>query len=148
MANPLTLLMPVVPGTDPSAVAATIAKNQQQIDNALTQVGTVHYARFLLLDTSVPNLQPGTGKGPYVLAVITAYDGNFDAYIQDFVAQLGAVFDALLAFTIGGKAVTPVANHLAAFTAYIQTNDASQHAPNQGLYQAYPETVQQILAGG
>lgn len=148
MANPLTLLMPVVPGSDPSAIAATIAKNQQQIDNALTQVGTVHYARFLLLDSSVPNLQPGTGKGPFVLAVITAYDGDFNAYIQDFVAQLGAVFDALLAFTVGGAAVLPVADHIAAFTAYIQTNDASQHAPNQGLYQAYPLTVQQILAGG
>jgi len=148
MANPLTLLMPVVPGTDPSAVAQTIAKNQQAIDNALTQVGTVHYARFLLLDTSAPNLQPGAGKGPYVLAVVTAYDGDFDAYIQDFVAQLGGVFDALLSFTVGGKAVTPVKDHIPAFTAYIKTNDASQHSPNQGLYQAYPLTVQQILAGG
>ena len=148
MANPLTLLMPVVPGSDPTAIAALIAKNQQQIDNALTQVGTVHYARFLLLDSSVPNLQPGTGKGPFVLAVITAYDGDFNAYIQDFVAQLGTVFDALLAFTVGGAAVTPVANHISQFTAYIQTNDASQHTPNQGLYQAYPQTVQQILAGG
>src|SRR5262245_40902352 len=102
MANPLSLLMPVVPGSDPSAIAATIAKYQTQIDKALTQVGTVHYARFLLLDTSVPNLQPGTGKGPYVVAVITAYDGDFNAYIQDFAAQLGPFFDALLAFTVGG----------------------------------------------
>ena len=70
------------------------------------------------------------------------------AYIQDFVAQLGPFFDALLSFTVGGKAVTPVADHIAAFTAYIQANNASQHAPNQGLYQAYPQTVQQILAGG
>ena len=131
MANPLTLLMPVVPGSDPAAIAATLAKYQQQIDDALTSVGTVHYARFLLLDRPSPNLQPGTGKGPFVLAVITAYDGDFNAYIQDFVAQLGAVFDALLAFTVGGKAVIPVADHISAFTAYVQNNDASQHAPNR-----------------
>jgi len=146
MANPLTLLMPVVPGTDPNAIAAVLAKYNAQIDEALTSVGTVHYARFLLLDTSVPNLQPGAGKGPFVLGVITEYDGDFNAYIQDFVAKLGAIFDALLAFTVGGKKVTPVADHIAAFTAYIQQNDASQHPPNGGLYQAYPQTVQQILA--
>jgi hypothetical protein len=147
MANPLTLLMPVLPGADPLPIIATIASHQQEIDTALTQVGTVHYARFLLLDTSVPNLQPGAGKGPYVLAVITAYDGDFNAYIQDFVAQLGGVFDALLAFTVGGAAVLPVADHITAFTAYIQANDASQREPNEGLYQAYTLTVQQILAG-
>jgi hypothetical protein len=146
MANPLTLLMPVVPGTDPNAIAAVLAKYNAQIDAALTSVGTVHYARFVLLDTSVPNLQPGTGKGPFVLGVITEYDGDFNAYIQDFVAQLGPIFDALLSFTVGGKAVTPVADHITAFMAYIQQNDASQHPPNGGLYSAYPQTVQQILA--
>jgi hypothetical protein len=148
MANPLTLLMPVIPGTDPAAIAAAIGNHQAEIDKALTEVGTVHYARFLLLDRSAPNLLPGAGTGPFVLAVITEYDGDFTAYIQDFVAQLGDVFDALLAFTVGGAAVTPVKDHIAAFTAYIQANDASQHPPNKGgLYQAYPLTVQQILAG-
>ena len=146
MANPLTLLMPIAPGTDPSAIAAVLAKSQPQIDAALTAVGTVHYARFLLLDTSVSNLQPGAGTGPYVLGVVTEYDGDFEAYIQDFVAQLGTIFDALLGFTVGGKDVTPVADHVTAFVAYIRKHDASQHQPNQALYQAYPQTVQQVLA--
>ena len=96
MASPLTLLMPVVPGTDPRAIAATLAQYQPQIDTALTNVGTVHYARFVLLDTSSPSLQPGSGTGPFVLGVITEYDGDFDAYIQDFVDEVGTVFDALL----------------------------------------------------
>ena len=146
MANPLTLLMPVIPGTDPTAIATFLDKSNAQIDEALTAVGTVHYARFLLLDTSAPNLQPGAGKGPFVLSVVTEYDGDFNAYIQDFVAKLGPIFDGLLSFTVGGTAVTPVADHITAFTAYIQANDASQHLPNGGLYQAYPQTVQQILA--
>jgi hypothetical protein len=41
--------MPVVPGTDPNAIAAILAKYNAQIDEALTSVGTVHHARFLLL---------------------------------------------------------------------------------------------------
>lgn len=147
MASPLTLLMPVTPGTDPKTIAATLAQNQPQIDQALNAVGTVHYARFVLLDRSSPSLQPGAGTGPFVLGVITEYDGNFNAYIRDFVAQVGPVFDALLQFTEGGKAVTPVKDHVAEFTAYIAKYDLSQTPANAGrLYQAYPYTVQQVLA--
>jgi len=39
-----------------------------------------------------------------------------------------------------------VANNVAAFTAFIAQNDASQHQPNEGMFAAYPQTVQQILA--
>ncbi|MBV9775002.1 MAG: hypothetical protein JO040_13700 [Gemmatimonadetes bacterium] len=147
MASPLTLLMPIIPGTDLTVLAATLAKSQTEIDQALTSIGTVHYARFLLLDRSTANLQPGgTPSDQLVLAVITEYDGSFQAYIGDFVAQIGQVFDALLHFVVGGQALIPVANNVAAFSAFVAANDASQHQPNQGLYQAYPQTVQQILA--
>lgn len=147
MASPLTLLMPVIPGTSPEVIAATLAKYQPVLDKALTSIGTVHYARTLLLDAANANLQPGTESGAkYVIAVITEYDGSFDAYIHDFVAQVGTVFDALLQFVVGGPALIPVANNVAAFEAFITANDASQHQPNTGLYQAYTATVQQILA--
>lgn len=161
MASPLTLLMPIIPGTNPAAVAAALQSQQTNIDKALSDIGTVHYARFLLLDRSVPNLQPGaTPSNELVLAVITEYDGSFTGYIGDFVAQIGDVFNALLSFVVGGSAVTPVQNNVAAFSAFVAANDASQHFPNNGatapgappepgagLYQAYPDTtVQQILA--
>lgn len=147
MASPLTLLMPVIPGTSPEVIAATLAKYQPVLDQALTSIGTVHYARTLLLDAANANLQPGLeGNAKYVIAVITEYDGSFDAYIQDFVSQVGTVFDALLQFVVGGQALIPVANNVAAFEAFITANDASQHQPNTGLYQAYTATVQQILA--
>ena len=55
-----------------------------------------------------------------MLAVITEYDGDFDAYIQDFVAKVGPIFDVLLSFTVGGKEVTPVAQHISAFIAYVK----------------------------
>jgi hypothetical protein len=146
MANPLTLLMPVTPGVNPAAIAAALAKYHDQIQEALTSVGTVHYARFVLLDRSSASLQPGAGTGPFVLGVITEYDGDFNAYIQDFVAKVGTVFDALLSFTVGGSAITPVKDHIPQFIAYVAKYDLSQQPGAAGLYQAYPQTVQQILA--
>jgi hypothetical protein len=147
MASPLTLLLPVIPGTNPQTIGAALQSVNSKLDAALTSIGTVHYARILLLDASTPNLQPsGKSSDSYVIAVITEYDGSFDAYIQDFVSQVGAIFDALLQFVVGGAAVTPVANNVAAFEAFVAQNDASQHAPNTNLFQAYTATVQQILA--
>ena len=150
MASPLTLMLPVIPGTSLETLAETLGQNQATLDAALTSIGTVHYARVLLLDASAANLQPnlsgGNPNASYLFAVITEYDGSFDAYIQDFVSQVGSVFDALLQFVVGGAAVTPVANNVAAFEAFVTANDASQHQPNTGLYQAYTATVQTILA--
>jgi hypothetical protein len=151
MANPLTLMIPVLPNTKWEDIAVTLATAQTQIDAALLSIGTVHFARFLLLDSSNPNLQvkianAGMPSDTLIIGVITEYDGNFNAYISDFVAQLGDVFDELLAYAVGGAALVPVKNNVAAFQAYIMENDASQHLPNTTLYEAYPQTVQIILA--
>jgi hypothetical protein len=149
MANPLTLLMPLMPNTDPSTIAEAISGHLAAIDSALTAIGTVHFARFLLLDTSVPNLQPrGNRSDTLVLGVITEYDGGFDPYIADFVDRIGFVFDALLPYVVGGSALVPVAQNLNAFTAFVKQNDASQNPMEPALYGAYPYTVQQILANG
>jgi hypothetical protein len=147
MASPLTLLLPVIPGTSLETLGAALAQTSAQRDAALKSIGTVHYARILLLDTSTPNMQPsGNPNAYYVIAVITEYDGSFSAYIGDFVAKVGPIFDALLQFVVGGAAVTPVADNVAAFEAFVNLNDASQHPPNTGLFQAYTATVQEILA--
>ncbi len=151
MTNPLTLMMPVVPNTKLLTIIETLAENQTAIDEALASIGTVHFARFSLLDRSKPNLQPDLSNinatsDTLIIGVITEYDGSFNAYISDFVAQLGDVFNALLAFVVDGDSVTPVQDNLAAFNAFVTENDASQHKPNDTLYAAYPQTVQQILA--
>jgi hypothetical protein len=151
MTNPLTLMMPVLPDTKMLSIVETLAANQTAIDAALSSIGTVHFARFSLLDRSKANLQPDLAdinktSNTLIIGVITDYDGDFNAYISDFVAQLGDVFDALLGFVIGGAALVPVKDNLTAFQAFIAKNDASQHAPNNTLYAAYPQTVQQILA--
>ncbi len=147
--HPLSLMMPVIPGTSPAKIAAALETSQPAIDAALNSVGTVHFARFLFLDASQPNLQPNspTSQGPFIIGVVTEFDGDFSAYIQDFVNKLGPIFDELLQFVVGGAALIPVSSNVQAFTDFVALNDASQHAPNQGLYQAYPWTVQQIKAG-
>lgn len=150
MASPLTLIMPVVPGVTVEQLGAALQKIGPDLFAGLTAVGTVHYARILLLDRSVGNMQPGTSPSPALsIAVITEFDGDFNTYIQDFVAQMAPIFNALLPFVVGGAAVVPVQDHTPAFIALSAANNASQFPPNNAIfYQAYPNTVQSILANG
>lgn len=146
MATPLSLFMPISSTLGVAELGLVLAENVRRLHEALGSIGTVHYARFLLLDRSSPNLQPHLGTGPFVLAVITEYDGSFQAYINDFVAQVGEIFDDLLKHVDGGPALIPVKDNISAFLQFVMQNDASQHLPNKEMYQAYPFTVQQILA--
>lgn len=149
MVNPLTLVMPLKPDVNLIELGAALKLLQSQIDAGLKAVGTVHFARFVVFDRSKPNLLPSLGStGSLSLAVITDYDGDFDIYIQDFVTQIGGVFDDLLKMVDGGDALVPVAKNVPAFTQFIQQNDLSQNAPDKffSLYCAYSYPVQQILA--
>lgn len=150
MTNPLTLLMPLKPGTSPETIIGTLKANHDQVSRALKEIGTVHFARFLLLDRSQPNLLPDLRKtltsDTLILSVITEYDGDFKPYIQDFATHLGDAFNSMLKYVIGGDALIPVQENVPEFLAYLSTVDASQHIPNQSLDAAYPQTVQQILA--
>ncbi len=152
-ANPLTLMLPVLPGQLGPLMAA-LAKSGTTIGDALGSIGTVHFARTALIDASQPNLQPQppfTGTGPYFVGIITEYDGDFNTYIAEFVSQVGAVFDILLSHVVGGAALVPVKAHLQQFQKFLAANDMSQQQfgpgqMNAGLYAAYPQTVQDILA--
>ena len=67
MANPLTLILPIQDGQLPALMQA-LAGQQQNIGQALIDLGIVHYARSVIIDASVRNLQPTppfTG-GPYL----------------------------------------------------------------------------------
>jgi hypothetical protein len=149
MANPLTVVLELKPGIGVAQVSELIDKYQPTIDQGLERVGTVHNARFVVFDTSSPNLLPkDKSRGPFKISVITAYDGDFDAYIRDFVTYIADVFDVLLPVVVGGDSLVPVARHVEAFTEFLAKNDAAQHPPNSGfrMYNAYPYTVQQVKA--
>jgi hypothetical protein len=148
MANPLTLLLPVIPETDPNEIVKTLSAYGLKLYVALESVGTVHYARALMLDRSAPNLQPTVkdkkvvSKGPFVIAIITEYDHDFDRYIHDFVVKVGEVFDALLQFVPGGKEVIPVIDHETEFGNLLAENNVPSL-----LFQAYTATVQEVRDG-
>ncbi len=148
MAHPLTLIMPVAPGTSLQTISDLLAEYSDGIDTALQNTGTVHYGRLLLLDASSPNLQPGPAPSDrYIIALITEYDNEFKPYIASFVhSQVGAFFDKILPLVVGGSQLVPVADNLPAVEAFLAANDASQQAPNTSLYQAYSCTVQDIRA--
>jgi hypothetical protein len=147
MANALTLILPLKQGVDIQQLAGLIEMSRPIVEEALAKIGTVHNARFVVLDPSTPNLQPGP-TGPYKLAVITTYDSDFDTYIQDFVNHIGPIFDALMSITEDGDHLVPVGQNVEAFTEYVSRNDASRNKPNSDFqpYSAYPCTVQQVLA--
>lgn len=151
MANPLTAMLPIDPEMNVNELVAALLENKVEIDAALTSVGTVHYARTLFLDRSNDDLRPTFRptlpgrKGPFVVGVITEFDGDFDAYINDFTATIGRLFDLILPYTTDGKDLVPVNKDPQAFLAYVKEHDLSQHPPNNALYNAYPLTVKQVL---
>ncbi len=149
MAYPLTLVLPLKASADLSALGHLLGKGRDGLDQALTLLGTVHFAQFLVLDASTTSLQPSPGsQGPYKLAVVLSYDGELATFIKDFVDYAGTEFDKLLDFTAEGAVMTPVKGHLAAFAAFVADNDASQHLPNSqaAMFNAYQFPVELIVA--
>lgn len=152
MANPLTLMLPLDPKKNVMELLTKVAANQAALNGALANVGTVHYARFILFDRSQADLQPvfgptgPKGKGPFAFGVITEFDGDFETYTQQFIDEIGFLFDLGLSFTIDGQALIPVQKHPKEFIEYVRKHNLSVHAPNEGLFNAYPLTVRQILA--
>ena len=152
MANPLTLMLPLDPSKNVNELLTKVAANQAALNGALAKVGTVHYARFILFDRSKDDLCPTLGpngvtsKGPFAFAVITEFDGDFEVYTQQFINEIGFLFDLGLSFTTDGQALIPVQKHPQEFIEYVRKHNLSVHPPNEGLFNAYPFTVRQILA--
>jgi hypothetical protein len=128
--NPLTLVMTMASSQAAQAVLATLQKVQSgppgsnPIVNALNQLRNVHFARFVILNDATQ------------LAVITTYDGAFEAYINEFIDSIGDVFNALLPYMKDAPPV-PVQQNRDAFLAYVKANDI----PSIGFYSAYPSST-------
>jgi hypothetical protein len=151
MAKPLSLFMSVKPGKTLGSLIELLSSNEKKIDDALTLIGTVHFARFLLLDRSKPNLQPDMANlnvpsDTLMIGIITEYDGEFEPYIGKFVSEIGDVFSGLNSFVVDAVLPSPDGSNIEAFNNFIDLNDASRHEPNTRLYKAYPHTVGDILA--
>ncbi len=126
--NALTLVMKA----KDSASAAELKKVVTGLQNlpparnpvlqALNRLGNVHDARFVFLDDEH-------------LAVITTYDDDFNTYIDQFVDEIGGVFDKILGHVEGGGPLVPVGEHREQFRAFVAEHDR----PVVGVfYSAYP----------
>ena len=98
---------------------------------ALDKLKTVHFARFVFMENNTK------------LAVITTYDGTFEAYINEFIDEIGDVFNGLLAHMSDAPPL-PVQRNRQAFLDYVRKNDLRAIEP---FYSAYPTmTVLDIQA--
>src|SRR6266478_8859888 len=92
--------------------ALAIAQNKDAIYAGLNNVGTVHFARFVIVDDNI--------------CMFSVYDGDFTNYIRDFIATIGSVFDAVVSLVEGGEAVIPSEHNIEAFIDWVHAHDLFQ----------------------
>lgn len=92
--------------------ALAIAANKDEIYAGLDNVGTVHFARFVIVDDNI--------------CMFSVYDGDFTNYIRDFIATIGSVFDAVVSLVEGGEKVIPSENNVEKFIDWVHAHDLYQ----------------------
>lgn len=107
----MNLVMPLADKTAVGRATAmgAIAASIDELFVGLDNVGTVHFARFDIIDGN--------------LCMLSVFDGDFRAYIRDFIVVFGSVFDALMAF-VEDPPTTPCAHHVEEFVDWIAAHDA------------------------
>ncbi|MEP6606558.1 MAG: hypothetical protein ABJA60_10645, partial [Nitrosospira sp.] len=135
--NPLTLIMTIRSPDDFQALNTRIQiiqsapPEKNPIWIALDKLRIVHFARFVFLENNTK------------LAIITTYDGSFEDYLNEFIDEIGDVFNALLQH-MNGAPPLPIQQNRSAFRDYIKANDLGGIGP---FYSAYPQaTVLDIQA--
>lgn len=115
---------------------ARLSGQQDVIQEALNNLHYVHFARFL------------PSRDLQALQVITSFDGDFRAYVLDFVLAIAEQFDLILSYVKdwppGEPTDTPylVKDHPAEFLQFITQRDLGRDADGGGgspLFSAYPE---------
>lgn len=140
VANPLTLIMTCKSKDDYSQLQTKIkgllARNDNPINEALDEIGTVHFARFVFLHETQQ------------VAVITSFDGEFVPYARRFAEKIGDIFNLIIEHVEGSESMhnsdgkVRVQDHVDEFIQFVQDRDFKAEEP---FYSAYPDlTVQQI----
>ena len=127
--NALNLALTLKNRAQMPALLTAIDANKNSVHHALSSLHYVHFARFL----PTPDFS--------TLQVVTAYDGDLQSYLMDFVNVLGPIFNAILDF-IEGAPRLPVEKYPNEFIDFVNRNDI----PSGGVWSAYPEmTVIEII---
>lgn len=120
----MNLVMPLADQTAVGRAQAVqaVAENIDELFTGLSNVGTVHFARFDLVGGN--------------LCMYSVFDGDFRAYIRDFISVFGSVFDGLLGL-VADPPPSPSALHPEEFIDWIHRHDAFQ-VPRD-LTELFPE---------
>lgn len=92
--------------------ALAIAQNKDAIYAGLNNVGTVHFARFVIVGDNI--------------CMFSVYDGDFTNYIRDFIATIGQVFNAVVSLVEDGDHVIPCEDNVDAFIQWVHDRDLYQ----------------------
>lgn len=82
-----------------------------QILAGLDNVGTVHFARFDIVDGN--------------LCMFSIFDGDFVGYIRDFIGAIGGAFDGIMSF-VKDPAPTPCGENVDQFIEWVRRHDSLQ----------------------
>ena len=109
----MNLVMPLADQTAVGRARAiqAVAANIDELFTGLSNVGTVHFARFDLVGGN--------------LCMFSVFDGDFRAYIRDFITVFGSVFDSLLGL-VEDPPPSPCTKHPEAFIDWIHRHDSFQ----------------------
>ncbi len=109
----MNLVMPLKDKTaiGRAQVALAIGSCLDEIYSGLDNVGTVHVARFAIVDNN--------------LLMFSFYDGDFRTYIRDFIMTLGHAFDAVVEL-IEDPPTRPCWQHVDEFIDWVHQHDAFQ----------------------
>ncbi len=77
----------------------------------LNNVGTVHFARFDVIDGN--------------LCMFSIFDGDFNGYIRDFIGAIGGAFDGIMDF-VKDPAPTPCGQYVDEFVDWVRQHDSLQ----------------------
>jgi hypothetical protein len=159
--TPMNLVMPLrIPLVAMRAqLGQMLFEAADEILAGLNNVGTVHFARFDVIDGN--------------LCMFSIFDGDFQGYIRDFIGAIGGAFDGIMGF-VKNPAPTPCGQHVDEFIDWVRRHDSLQmpeqptdltadltalqrqtllllqeHGPTQlGVYRGYPGySVAQIRDG-
>ncbi len=109
----MNLVMPLKNKTAKGRAQAALAVGGclDEIYSGLDNVGTVHVARFSIVDNN--------------LLMFSFYDGDFRTYIRDFIVTLGHAFDGVVSL-IEDPPPLPCWQHVDEFIDWVHEHDALQ----------------------
>jgi hypothetical protein len=109
----MNLVMPLNPRSlaQRGRLTTDLVVATEMIVVGLNNVGTVHFARFVLVG---PNL-----------CMFSVFDGDMTGYIRDFITVIGQAFDVILGY-VRDPPPTPVGKHPDDFIAWVAAHDAFQ----------------------